>query len=128
MRIEHIAIWCRNLEEMRDFYCEFFKGISNDRYINTKKGFESYFISFDRGARLELMKMTGITSGNEPGEELLGITHLAFSLDGRETVDTLTDTLRKRGYTVAGEPRTTGDGYYESIVLDPEGNRLELVG
>ena len=128
MKIEHIAIWTNKLEELRDFYCRYFNGTSNDKYTNIKKGFESYFITFDEGARLEIMSRVDINEKLEDGREIIGITHLAFSLKNKEEVDTLTETLRTNGFTVTGEPRTTGDGYYESVVLDPEGNRLELVG
>ena len=127
MRIEHIAIWTNKLEEMKDFYCKYFNGNSNEKYINTKIGFESYFIKFDEGARLEIMKMTGVNEALEEGKEIIGITHIAFKVDGKEEVNKLTEALRCDGYTVVGEPRTTGDGYYESIVLDLEGNRIELV-
>lgn len=128
MKIEHIAIWTTKLEELKEFYCRYFGGTSNDKYINTKKGFQSYFITFSEGTRLEIMNRTDINEKLEDGKEIIGITHLAFSLKNKEEVDTLTETLRNNGFTVAGEPRTTGDGYYESIVLDPEGNRLELMG
>lgn len=128
MKIEHIAIWTNKLEELKEFYCKYFGGTSNDKYTNTKKGFESYFITFDEGARLEIMSRTDINEKLEDGKEIIGITHLAFSLENKEEVNTLTETLRTNGFIVAGEPRTTGDGYYESVVLDPEGNRLELVG
>ncbi len=126
--IDHIAIWTDKLEEMREFYCRCFKGRSNEKYINPLKGFESYFITFDGGARLELMRRSDIPKGQKEVEEIIGITHFAFKLNSKEEVDTLTETLRRAGYFVAGEPRTTGDGYYESVVLDPEGNRVELVG
>lgn len=128
MKIEHIAVWTNNLEGLKDFYCEYFGGTSNEKYINKTKGFESYFVTFDEGARLEIMRRVDITEGSEPGKDFLGITHMAFKINGKEEVDTLTDKLRANGYTIAGEPRTTGDGYYESVVLDPDGNRIELVG
>jgi len=52
--------------------------------------------------------------------------HLAISVGSKEKVDELTEKLRADGYTVAGNPRLTGDGYYESVVFDPEGNRIEI--
>lgn len=127
MRIDHIAVWTSKLEEMKDFYCRYFGGRSNEKYVNTGKGFESYFIGFDSGARLEVMKRNDITQG-KPEREVVGITHMAFRVDGKKEVDRLTEILREDGYEVAGEPRTTGDGYYESIILDPDGNMVELVG
>ncbi len=127
MHIEHIAIWTSRLEELKDFYVTNFGGKANARYTNPFKQFSSYFITFDSGARLELMhKPTVPGTLYNKGEEYTGITHLAFSAGSREKVDALTDTLRQKGFTVAGEPRQTGDGYYESVVLDPEGNRIEI--
>ncbi|WP_138350229.1 VOC family protein [Bacteroides eggerthii] len=126
MRIHHIAVWTFRLEEMKDFYVRYFKGKSNNKYINPKKGFESYFIRFDDGAHLELMSRTDVQ--NIPIEEnRLGLTHFAFGLNSKEEVLELTEKLRGAGYTIAGEPRTSGDGYFESVVLDPDGNRVECV-
>ena len=126
MKIHHIAIWTFRLEEMKEFYTRYFKGTSNEKYVNPKKGFESYFIRFDSGADLELMSRTDIQ--DSPIEEnRLGLTHFAISLDSKEEVLQLTEELRAKGYTIAGEPRTSGDGYFESVVLDPDGNRIECV-
>lgn len=126
MEIHHIAIWTFRLEEMKEFYTRYFKGTSNEKYINPKKGFESYFISFDSGADLELMSRTDVQ--DTPIEEnRLGLTHFAVSLDSKEEILQLTEELRAKGYTIAGEPRTSGDGYFESVVLDPDGNRIECV-
>lgn len=126
MKIHHIAIWTFRLEEMKEFYTRYFKGTSNDKYVNPKKGFESYFIHFDNGADLELMSRTDIQ--DIPVEEnRLGLTHLAFALDRKEEVLELTEKLRSEGYSIAGEPRTSGDGYFESVILDPDGNRVECV-
>lgn len=126
MKIHHIAIWTFRLEEMKEFYTRYFKGTSNEKYVNPKKGFESYFIRFDSGADLELMSRTNVQ--DTPIEEnRLGLTHFAFSLDSKEEVLQLTEELRSKGYTIAGEPRTSGDGYFESVVFDPDGNRIECV-
>jgi lactoylglutathione lyase len=127
MIIEHLAIWVRDLELMRSFYVEYFDGKPNEKYRNDKKNFESYFISFDSGARLELMQMPGILdSGNSGHEQFIGITHFAVSAGSKEKVDELTETFRKDGFDIVGEPRWTGDGYYESVILDPEKNRIEI--
>lgn len=127
MKIEHLAIWVRDLELMRSFYVKYFDGKSNEKYRNDKKNFESYFISFDSGARLELMQMPGIIdAGNNGYEQLIGITHFAISVDTKEKVDELTEIFRKDAFEIVGEPRWTGDGYYESVVLDPEKNRIEI--
>lgn len=126
MKIHHIAIWTFRLEELRDFYIRYFNGKSNEKYVNVQKEFESYFISFDEGPALELMKRTDVQ--RVPIEEnRLGLTHLAFAFPSKEDVLALTEQLRTDGYTIAGEPRTSGDGYFESVILDPDGNRVECV-
>lgn len=124
--IEHIAIWVKDLEKMREFYCKYFDGVSNQKYENKVKGFESYFVSFDSFTRIELMKRKDIEE--RVYKDILGLAHLAFKIGSKEKVNELTEILRKDGYKIVGEPRTTGDGYYESVILDPEGNRVELVG
>jgi lactoylglutathione lyase len=126
MRIEHVAIWTENLESMKDFYLKYFEVRAGHKYINPKKNFQSYFLTFDSGARLELMTMPGIGRRQADYPEFMGFTHIAISLGSKEKVTALTEQLRQDGWIIAGEPRTTGDGYYESVILDPEGNRLEL--
>lgn len=126
MNIAHIAIWTKDLEAMKDFYCKYFMGKSNKKYVNPIKGFESYFISFESGTQLELMRKQTIDKPLE-SEERLGITHFAFKLSSKDAVLSLTETLRSDGFSIVGEPRTTGDGYFESVVLDIEGNRIELL-
>lgn len=126
MTIHHLAIWTFRLEELRAFYTTYFKGESNEKYVNPRKGFESYFISFGGGASLELMRRTDIQ--HIPTQEnWTGLTHFAFSFDSKEEVLEITELLRRKGYTIAGEPRTSGDGYFESVILDPDGNRIECV-
>ena len=127
MKIEHVAIWARNIEKLRAFYETYFSAIANDKYTNTTKGFESYFLAFESGPRLELMQLNSMTDQGEAGlSPGFGLAHFAFSVGSKEAVDALTERLRKAGYEIVDDPRTTGDGYYESVVLDPEGNRLEL--
>ena len=115
MRIEHIAMYVCDLERARDFFVKYLDGKSNDGYHNPKTGFRSYFISFDDGARLEIMNRPGIT---DPPHVPYGIgySHVAFSLGSREEVDELTERLRIDGFSVLSGPRVTGDGYYESAV------------
>ncbi|KPM47489.1 VOC family protein [Jiulongibacter sediminis] len=125
-KIEHLALYCRNLEAMRSFYIAYFGAKCNEKYVNSTKGFESYFLTFDEGSRLELMAKTSIIEGEKPGFEQLGYTHMAMSVGSKDEVDRLTEALREDGFVVVGECRTTGDGYYESVVLDPEGNRIEI--
>lgn len=126
MIIGHIAIWTEDLEAMKDFYIRYFNGASNEKYTNSLKRFESYFITFEGDTKLELMRKTSITKPLDL-EERIGIAHIAFALGSKEAVLSLTETLRADGYVIAGEPRTSGDGYFESVVLDLEGNRIELL-
>ena len=126
MKIEHIAIWTSDLEKMKDFYLHFFKLESNEKYYNPKKEFSSYFLSFEEGARIELMHRPDISEFMDNMDAQLGLTHFAISVGSKEKVDALTETIRKNGFKVIGEPRTTGDGYYESVIADPEGNLIEI--
>lgn len=127
MKIEHIALWVNDLEGMKAFYQKYFLVKAGEKYLNPKKNFESYFLSFEGECRLEIMKMPGIpASENDVYKQFTGLIHFAISVGSKEKVDLLTTQLRTDGYEVVGEPRTTGDGYYESVVLDPEGNRLEI--
>lgn len=125
MRIEHIAIWVSDIEEMRKFYEQYFNANAGEKYTNLKKNFTSYFLSFEQGARVELMYKPEISKVINQ-EEHLGFIHFAIAVGTKEKVDSLTQQLRIDGFRITGEPRTTGDGYYESVVLDPEGNRIEI--
>lgn len=126
MRIDHIAIWTEDLEIMRDFYTQFFQMKCSDKYTNAKKGFSSYFLSFDSGARIELMHRPDILPPRTNKDLIQGWAHLSISVGSKAKVDELTEEIRNNGFTIYGEARTTGDGYYESVVLDPEGNLLEI--
>jgi len=117
--IEHVALWSDDLERSRRFYEEHLGGSASSLYRNERTGFESYFLDFEGGARLELMSMPARPAGRVGA-------HIAFSLGSEAAVDAKTDELRIAGCEIAGEPRRTGDGYYESVVLDPDGNRIEL--
>jgi lactoylglutathione lyase len=127
MKIDHVAIWCRDIEKLKDFYVRYFEALPGERYVNPKKNFQSYFLSFKTDCRMELMQMSGILdSKNDSTTQSIGIIHIAISVGSKEKVDTLTARLRADGIEVVGEPRTTGDGYYESVITDPEGNRIEI--
>lgn len=126
MKIEHIAIWTSDLEKMKDFYLNFFELESNEKYYNPKKKFSSYFLSFEKGARIELMHRPDISEFIDNMDGELGLAHFAISVGSKKRVDTITETIRKNGFKVIGEPRTTGDGYYESVIADPEGNLIEI--
>ena len=125
MRINHLALWVNNLENMKDYYVKFFEGKVGEKYINEKKGFSSYFINFDSGAKLEIMSKKDV-SLKESEEYTKGYAHIAISVGSKEKVDTLTEEIRYAGYKVTSETRVTGDGYYESCVVDPEGNLIEI--
>jgi lactoylglutathione lyase len=125
MKIEHIALYVNDLEAARDFFITYLGGKSNDGYHNPKTDFRSYFITFDDGARLELMTKPGMMDQEKPLNRT-GFVHVAFSVGSKERVDELTEELRTAGYEVVSGPRTTGDGYYESCIVVIEGNQIEL--
>ena len=159
MKIEHVAIWVRDIDKVCEFYRKYFGGVVHPIYHNPAKQFTSRFITFDDGARLEVMHRpdicvernvgtvemfhvkhaiasvatgcshTGMTEHEHVGHEVsqhLGFTHLSFSVGSKEEVDRLTQQMSSDGISIVGQPRTTGDGYYESVVLDSEGNRIEI--
>ncbi|HEX5170660.1 MAG TPA: VOC family protein [Cyclobacteriaceae bacterium] len=127
MKIEHIAIWTNDLERLKAFYINYFKAVPGNLYVNENKSFSSYFLTFDTGCRLEIMQMPKLERHeNDNRSQFVGLSHFALSVGSRPAVDLLTSQLKKDGFEVIGEPRTTGDGYYESVVLDPDGNRLEI--
>lgn len=132
MKIEHIAIWVKDIDRVCEFYRKYFGGVVHPIYHNPTKQFTSRFITFDDGARLEVMHRPDICVERNVGTvemfhvEHLGFTHLSFSVGSKEEVDHLTQQMSSEGVPVVGQPRTTGDGYYESVVLDPEGNRIEI--
>lgn len=125
MKIEHIAMYVDDLEAARDFFIKYFDAVSNSGYHNEKTGFRSYFLSFDDGARLEIMNRPQMED-DEKIPVRTGYIHIAFSLGSAERVDRLTEALKADGYEVISGPRTTGDGYYESCVVGFEGNQIEL--
>jgi lactoylglutathione lyase len=127
MRLEHVAIYTKDLDALRAFYMQYFQANSNDLYVNPRKGFRSYFLSFAGGARLELMQMDSVPcSLNDPIAQATGITHIAFSVGSRSDVDRMAELLRRDGFRILDGPRQTGDGYYECAFLDPDGNRIEI--
>lgn len=127
MNINHIAIWVKDLERIRIFYETYFDAKSNNIYINEEKKFSSYFLTFDGTTRLELMQRPLIPESlNNPYEQHIGLIHLAISVGSEDRVISLTNRLAGDGYEVLDGPRYTGDGYFESTVLDPEKNRIEI--
>lgn len=125
MKIEHIAMYVNDLEKARDFFVKYFNAVSNNGYHNKTTDFRSYFLTFEDGARLEIMTRPGMEDG-EKTEKRTGYIHIAFSVGSKEAVDELTAKLKEDGYPVISGPRTTGDGYYESCILGPEGNQIEI--
>jgi lactoylglutathione lyase len=127
VKIEHVALWTRRLEELKDFYQKYFGGCAGAKYENPEKRFSSYFLSFSEGAKLEIMQVPevepkpyGVTA------RVAGYTHLAFAVNSKEEVDSLTRELQNDGYQMEKLPRMTGDGFYESAVFDPDGNIVEI--
>jgi lactoylglutathione lyase len=127
VRIEHIAFWTDDLDRLADFYKKYFGAEAAPIYVNSAKGFESRFLSFESGARLEVMKTSTLNPVKaERGAQRMGLAHLAVSVGSRQGVEELTARLKLDGFQVVDGPRQTGDGYFESVVLDPDGNRVEV--
>lgn len=128
MTLEHVAIWTERLEALKDFYVKYFGGVPNEKYINNKKQFQSYFLTFQSGARLELMQMVGVPANTNDRvvAQHQGIIHLAFGVDSMAEVDEKAKELVHAGFPILSGPRKTGDGYYEFETLDPDNNRLEV--
>ena len=129
MKIEHVAIWVEDIDKVCEFYRKYFGGVVQPLYHNPAKQFTSRFITFDDGARLEIMHRPDINVGTAEVfqyAEHIGFAHISFSVGSKEKVDQLTQQMSDDGITIVGQPRTTGDGYYESVVLDPESNRIEI--
>lgn len=126
MRLDHLAMYVKDLEATRNFFMRYFGASSNEMYHNPRTGLRTYFLSFGDGARLEIMSRPDmVDNGRNPFQA--GYIHLAFSVGGKERVDKLTNTLQADGFTVVSGPRTTGDGYYESCIEGPEGNLIEIM-
>ena len=128
MTLEHVAIWTSRLEDLKAFYIKYFEAEPNAKYVNAKKGFESYFLRFQSGARLEIMSMPGIPSNANDSiqKQHEGIIHLAFGAGSMQAVEEKAKQLREAGFPILSGPRKTGDGYYEFETLDPDNNRIEV--
>ena len=126
MRIDHAALFCKDLEQMRQFFIDYFDARSNEQYHNPRTGLRTYILSFTEGStRLELMSRPDVLDA-DPSQPAIGYVHLSFAVGSRKGVDLLTRRLAADGYTVTSGPRTTGDGYYESSILGPEGIQIEV--
>jgi lactoylglutathione lyase len=127
MEIEHLAIWTKDLEIVKEFYVKYFGMQCSDKYTNTVKNFSSYFLSFKRAeTRLEIMNRPDIKELDRKHSTSYGLTHFSITVGSKSKVDGLTERFRNDGYNIVGEPRTTGDGYYESVIEDCEGNWVEI--
>lgn len=124
MKIEHIAIWTPDIEVLRSFYCTHFGCVASSRYENRAKGFASYFLQLREGARIEIMQRIGVKE--RASTEVHGLAHLAISTGSEEEVRSITELLRNAGVRIQSEARWTGDGYFESVVMDPDGNLIEI--
>ena len=123
MRIEHIGLWVKDLESMKSFYDTYFHAKSSELYHNKKTGFRSYFLTFSSGSRLEIMNKEGL---NGQADSLFGYAHIAIVVGGKEAVDEKVKQLIDAGFPLLNGPRTTGDGYYEAVIQDVEGNLIEI--
>jgi len=128
MTLDHIAIWTTHLEQLKDYYVKYFNGQANEKYTNKEKHFESYFLSFGSGARLELMNMPDIPGNlnDRIVKQHQGIIHLAFGMESMEMVSEKFKEIARDGFRIIHGPRKTGDGYYEFETLDPDNNRIEV--
>lgn len=125
MKIEHVAMYVKDLEKAKNFFVSYFQAKANDGYHNKNTDFRSYFLSFDDGSRLEIMTRPDISDLDKPLSRT-GFVHIAFSVGSKEKVNQMTEQFKMDGYQVISGPRTTGDGYYESCMLDFEGNQIEI--
>jgi len=128
MILEHVAIWTNHLEQLRQYYQTYFGAHSNTKYSNSQKKFESYFLTFASGARLELMTRPDIPGNKNDTVQAqhMGIIHLAFGVDTMQAVNEKAQELQAAGFPILSGPRKTGDGYYEFETLDPDNNRIEV--
>lgn len=125
MKVEHVALYVEDLNRAKNFFEDYFNATAGELYHNPNTDFRSYFLSFDDGSRLEIMNRPNLVPVDRDHDHL-GFAHLAFSVGSKDAVDDLTDRLKRDGFKVISGPRTTGDGYYESCILDLEGNQIEI--
>ncbi len=128
MTLDHVAIWTTQLEMLKGYYVKYFNGRANKKYTNKETGFESYFVSFDSGSRLEIMQKPGIPENlnDRVIKQHQGLIHLSFGVENMELVNRKSEEMAKAGFRILRGPRKTGDGYYEFETLDPDNNRIEV--
>ncbi len=125
MRLEHVAMYVTELEKAKNFFIKYLGVTPNEGYHNPSTGLRSYFLSFEDGARLEVMNKPDLQD-DQKALNRTGFIHIAFSVGSKEKVDVLTAQMKTDGYSVISGPRTTGDGYYESCIIGIEGNQIEI--
>lgn len=125
MKIEHVAIYVHDMEREKDFFAKYFGATSSEKYHNFQSGFSAYFLTFEDGARLEIMQRPTMEDPLK-GTWRTGWHHIAIDVGNRDAVDELTKRIQADGYRVVSGARLTGDGYYESTILDDEGNSIEI--
>jgi lactoylglutathione lyase len=128
MTLDHVALWTTQLEKLKDFYVKYFNGAANEKYKNEETGFESYFITFDTGSRLEIMQKRGIPGNLNDTivKQHQGLIHLSFAVENMDLVSQKSEEMQKEGFRILRGPRKTGDGYFEFETLDPDNNRIEV--
>jgi len=127
MTLEHVAIRIDRIEILKEYYIRYFGGTPNGKFKNPKTGLETYFITFGSGAKLEIMSLPDLSGNkNDPTLPNKGIIHLAFGVDTMPEVDEKARQLKASGFPIVRGPRKTGDGFYEFVTLDPDGNRIEV--
>jgi len=128
MTLDHVAIWTTQLEKLRDFYVKYFNGMANEKYTNKETGFESYFLTFRSGSKLEIMQKPGIPENLNDTviKQHQGLIHISFAVDKMDIVTQKSQEMAKDGFRILRGPRRTGDGYFEFETLDPDNNRIEV--
>ncbi len=126
MRIDHIGIWTENVDRLREFYERYFGALAGPKYENPARQFTSYSLGFSGGCRIEVMHVPGLVPRQEANAPAIGYAHISIAVGTEQEVDRLTARLRQDGFRVLGGPRRTGDDFYESVVLDPDGNEVEI--
>ena len=126
MRIGHVAMYVNDMERERDFFVKYFGAKTSQKYSNFQSNFSNYWLTFDNNTELEIMQREGMIDSPKGGYRT-GYHHLAITVIDRKEVDELTKRLADDGYQVVKGARMTGDKRYESVVLDPEGNEIEII-
>jgi lactoylglutathione lyase len=125
MKIHHVSLYVHDLEVMHKFYEKYFCAKANGLYFNPTTGYKSYRLSFEDGNKIEIMAKPGLKDFDKD-INYFGYNHIALSVGGRDMVDKITNQLEKDGCKIISYPHIAGDGCYESAVMDPENNLIEI--